>query len=69
MGMATIILSDDAGTVACKATFDGGWNPASHAHQHANLLLKHMDELCTRASEPEIQAAEVKEARIVVVGG
>ena len=66
MGIATIILEDDNGQVACKATFEGGWNPASHAHQHANLMLKHLDSLCTRASEPEIVPAEVEEARIVV---
>jgi hypothetical protein len=49
MAQATIILEDDNGAVACKVTFGGGWDAKSHAHQHANLMLKHMDEMCVRA--------------------
>ena len=69
MGMATIVLEDDNGQVACKATFSGGFDTRSHAHQHANLMLQHMDSICTRASEPEVKPAEVEEARIIIAQG
>lgn len=71
MATAHIILSDDNGAVACKATFDGGWDGNSHAHQHANLMLKHMDELCTRVSTPEVEAVpgDDGQARIQLIGG
>jgi hypothetical protein len=70
MGTATITLSDDNGEVACKAIFDGGWDKDSHAHQHANLMLKHMDELCTRVSTPEVEAVPGEDqARIQLIGG
>ena len=71
MATATIILSDDNGAVACKATFEDGWNADSHAHQHANLMLKHMDELCTRVSTPEVEAVPGEEdrPRIQLIGG
>lgn len=69
MATATIVLEDDNGAVACKVVFDGGWNPESHAHQHANLMLKHMDEMCTRVSTPEVEAipGEDGQSRIVLV--
>ena len=72
MGTATIVLSDDNGAVACKATFDGGWDASSHAHQHANLMLRHMDEICTRVSTPEVQEVpdeDAAQSRILLLDG
>jgi hypothetical protein len=68
---ATIVLEDDSGHVACKAVFDGGWDPSSHAHQHARLMLEHMDSICTRVSQPELTPAkaEADKPRIVLVDG
>jgi len=72
MGTATIILSDDNGAVACKAAFEGGWDGTSHAHQHANLMLKHMDDLCTRVTTPEVQEVpddDAAQSRMILLDG
>lgn len=68
MAQAAIILEDDNGAVACKVTFSGGWDATSHAHQHANLMLKHMDELCERVTTPQVEATDdCSQSRIVLV--
>jgi hypothetical protein len=72
MPTATIILSDDNGAVACKATFEGGWDSTSHAHQHAHLMLKHMDDLCTRVTTPEVQEVpddDAAQSRMILLDG
>lgn len=51
---ATITLVDHDGQIACDLTFEGGFKPASPAHQHAQILIKMMDELCTKQQPPEI---------------
>jgi hypothetical protein len=49
MGLATIALEDDgSGNIACKLTFQGGYDPTSHAHQHARLVIAEMDKLCVQ---------------------
>lgn len=59
MGTATIVLEDNDGAIACKLTFSpAGFDPASHAHQHAQILIAHMDSLCTKAPLPEPVLAE-----------
>lgn len=56
MSAATILFEDVDGQIACKVTFSGddggGFNAASHAHQHAQILLGFMDQLCTKAEVP-----------------
>jgi len=69
MATAVIVLEDDNGAVACRATFEGGWDGESHAHQHASLLLKHMDELCTRVSTPVVEAVPGEDRPRIVLAG
>lgn len=49
MSTATIVLEDIDGQIACKLTFSsaekGGYDPKSHAHQHAQILIKLMDQM------------------------
>lgn len=56
MSAATIVLEDVDGQIACRVTFSsehgGGFDAASHAHQHAQILIGMMDQLCTKAELP-----------------
>lgn len=69
MATASIVLEDHDGEIACRLTFSpAGFDPKSHAHQHAQILIAHMDKLCTKApgsetvemAEPEPVLAEPK---------
>ena len=54
MSLVNITLEDDptTGQIACKVTFDGGWDGKSGAHQHARMMLDYMDGICTKAPLP-----------------
>jgi hypothetical protein len=50
MSAATFVLEDENGLVACKVSFSsdkGGFDAESHAHQHAQILIKMMDKICS----------------------
>ena len=51
MSSVTIELQDADGAIACNTNFIGGFNPLSHAHQHAQILLRMMDDLCNKSAE------------------
>lgn len=68
MGLVNITLEDDTeGQIACKVTFDGGWNGKSGAHQHARMMLDHMDSICTKAPMPA--APEPAEPSRIILEG
>lgn len=67
MSAATIVLEDVDGVVALKVTFGAGFDPTSHAHQHAQILIRMMDQVCQRQGEPEVVTTEDKPP--IVVGG
>ncbi len=58
MSRAEIYIEDADGAIAVKAVFGSGFNKTSHAHQHAQILLNMLDQLCQRQGEPEVVAAE-----------
>ena len=69
MATATIVLEDTEGQIACKLTFSpAGFDPKSHAHQHAQILIAHMDSLCTKAELPEQTILEAQ-PRIITAPG
>lgn len=68
MSQALIVLEDEDGAVACKLTFAGGFDPKSHAHQHAQILIGKMDEMCERLAEPVIDPV-IEQPKLVVVEG
>lgn len=51
MSKCTIELTDAEGAISCTAHFERGFNPLSHAHQHAQILLRMMDDLCSKSGE------------------
>lgn len=52
MAEAFIITEDQPdGGVAMKATFTGGWDPSSPAHQAIQIALKHLDSVMTKSAE------------------
>lgn len=61
MSTATLTLTDEDGAISARIDFGPeGFQKDSHAHQHAYLLTKHMDEvLCKRLGEPEAKAGIV----------
>ena len=67
MSAAHIVLEDTDGQIAMKVTFSGaqgqGFDRDSHAHQHAQILIKMMDELCTKAeAQPVAEPALIVQA-------
>lgn len=48
MSRVVITLEDASDAISAGVNFQGGFNPLSHAHQHAQILLRMMDELCTK---------------------
>lgn len=59
MSFATIELVDEAGAVKASVTFVDGWNKYSSAHQTANLILKHLDEIMRREKEEVSEVTDV----------
>ena len=55
------------GELAVKCGFEGGWNKDSHAHQHAQILLAHLDTLAERRSEPEVVNLDGEQAERSVI--
>lgn len=54
MSGVVIALEDQGdGEFAFQVDFCGEFNSESHAHQHALLLIKHMDEIAVNKSLPE----------------
>lgn len=53
MSTVTITLSDvESGMFEMSCNFGAEFDKNSHAHQHANLILKTLDELAKQASAP-----------------
>lgn len=67
MAKVTFILEDHDGAVACMVHFDQGFQPDSHAHQHGQILIKMMDDLCAPKEEPTV--LEKPAPRLVLAKG
>lgn len=65
MSRATLVLSDKYGMVDASLVFDGGFDAQSPAHQHAQILVKLMDEMF--ASKQDEETVAVKEESPIVV--
>lgn len=66
---ATIVLEDHDGAIACKLTFSGptgGFDPSSHAHQHAQILFGMMDQLCTNKGPLPDAAIQAPQPTLIV---
>jgi len=61
MATAHINLEDVNGMVAANFVFEGGFDKTSHAHQHAMLIQRWMDENMERESDPEVETVETSE--------
>lgn len=57
MATATIVIEDVEGAIALRADFGDGFDPDSHAHQHAHLLIGMMDQLAERQQTTTEEAA------------
>jgi len=71
MAKATLILQDVDGAIDANIIFTGGFQADSHAHQHANLLMKHMGEIARQLSDftpkaEELQAPTAEPGRIAL---
>jgi hypothetical protein len=78
MAEATIRFVDVDGEISVTVFLEGGFQPTSHAHQHAQLCIKHLDEIGrvrdnqdTRwvAAEEVPAIALPPEAHLAVAGG
>jgi hypothetical protein len=63
MATACITLEDDAGAVACKLVFSGGFDRSSGAHQAAQILIKTMDDLMDRLGAAVIDPVLIEHSR------
>jgi hypothetical protein len=67
---ATFVLEDDGEVVACKITFDDGFDPTSRAHQATQMLITQMDGLCENLGPvPEKPETVVEAPSLIVVEG
>lgn len=70
MAAAQILLEDMNGSIACKLVFSGGFDPQSHAHQHAQILIGMMDDLCTKQDELlSVDTAKPEAPAIILASG
>lgn len=53
MSKVTITLKDVDGAVEANVVFSGDFDKTSPAHQVANLVLKHLDEVMRKQTEVE----------------
>jgi hypothetical protein len=54
------------GTIALQVCYVGGFDVKSHAHQHALLLIRKMDEMADRRGEPVIEVSQSEDALLAV---
>ena len=59
MAKAIITIEDIDGQIALSCDFGDGFDNHSHAHQHANLVIKTMDELADKR-QPATEGNEVE---------
>jgi len=53
MAIAYINIEDaEDGSIYCQVVYKDGFDLKSNAHQHANLVIKWMDEHLTKVHEP-----------------
>lgn len=52
---AVITLDDKDGEVAMTLFLEGGFQVGSNAHQTANLIVKHLDELASIQSKGDVK--------------
>jgi hypothetical protein len=67
MSRATLILEDEGGDekqVAMKLIFEGGFDPKSPAHQHAQILVQLMDQMFASKQDAAIVPV-MEESRII----
>lgn len=55
MGTVHLNLEDAPdGAINFQACFEGGFDPKSHAHQHAKLLIEYLDQIAEKRGIPEV---------------
>jgi hypothetical protein len=71
MSRAIISLTDESdGSFSTVVQYEGGFNKLSHAHQHTNILMEHLNTLAKQMEEPEVHTitdADVKPLSLVIV--
>lgn len=55
MTKAVITLKDTGGQIEMSLFLEGGFQKDSHAHQHANLVLKYLDSIAGMKTEGAVQ--------------
>ncbi|UUZ68275.1 hypothetical protein LP416_29355 [Polaromonas sp. P2-4] len=71
MAKAVITLDDKDGQISLSMFLEGGFQADSNAHQHAGLILKHLDELAGMKTEQAVQwvnGTYVPSAEMAVAG-
>ncbi len=58
MSLATVTFRDKDGAIDVGLVFEGGFDPKSHAHQHAQAFLKMMDAHMPKIGEPTVTAMD-----------
>lgn len=58
MTKAVITLKDTGGQIEMSLFLEGGFQKDSHAHQHANLVLKYLDSIAGMKTEGAVQWVE-----------
>jgi hypothetical protein len=53
--MSKATLNDKDGQISLSLFLEGGYQASSNAHQHAGLILKHLDSLAGMKTEQAVQ--------------
>ena len=61
MARATIALDDAGGSIAVSLVYAGGYDPTSHAHQSARVVLAAVDKLMRRVGRPDIDPPKMSQ--------
>ncbi len=67
MSRATLVFADKDGALDFSIVFDGGFDPKSPAHQHAQIVLKMLDQMMGEKTQEQVVPLVPEESRIVVM--
>lgn len=67
MSRATMVFADKDGQIDFSIVFDGGFKPDSPAHQHAQIVLKMLDEMMGAKTDEAIQPLVTDQPALVLL--
>lgn len=67
MSRATMVFTDKNGAIDFSLVFDEGFDPKSPAHQHAQIVVKMLDQMMGEKTQEEIVPLQTDDSQIVAL--